>query len=194
MAIDAETIKTGFNKLPGYQKILIMVAFFLLIIGLYVYLRYMPKMEELGAMEQKLVGLQTKLSQSKAVANNLPRFQADFDQLKEKLAFALITLPSSDEIPKLIKDMESLGQSSGVDFKSLKLLDDVPKGFYAEVPIELKLVGGYHDVGVFFNKLSNLPRMINISKVNIGSPKNVGGKIELITSCRATTFKFLEGK
>ncbi len=194
MAIDAETIKAGFNKLPGYQKILVIVACFLIIIGLYVYLRYMPKMEELEGKQRNLAGLQTKLSQSKAVANNLPRFEAEFDQLKEKLAVALISLPSSDEVPKLIKDMESIGEDAGVRFISLKLLADIPKGFYAEVPVDMTLTGGYHDMGVFFNKLSTLPRIINISKIRIGSPKNVGGKIELNISCRATTFKFLEGK
>jgi len=194
MALDLETIKAGFGKLPRYQKGLIIGVAFVILIGLYVYLMFMPKQVELDGLQKKLSGLQTKLSQSKAVASDLPRFEAEFAELKEKLALALIPLPSSDEIPKLLKDMESLGNDAGIRFQSLKLLDDIPKGFYAEVPVDLKLAGGYHDMGVFFDKLSHLPRIVNISKVSIGSPKNVGGKIELAISCRATTFKFLEGK
>lgn len=192
LGFDTEKIKSGYLKLPDYQKVLITFVVMAAIGGLYFYFLYMPKQKELASLRPKLAKMQSDLSQSRAVADDLPRFESEAKELNEKLARALKQLPSSDEIPRLLKDMESLGKESGVEFKSLRLLKDVPRDFYAEVPVDLKLSGGYHDTAVFYDKLSNLPRIINVSNLSFGSPKDVAGKIVLDISCRATTFKFLE--
>ena len=154
----------------------------------------MPMLESLEGIEKKLSDLQAKVSQVRAVANELPKFEEEHKKVKERLAKALTQLPGSDEIPKLLKDMETLGRSAGVEFVSISLKKEHKKSFYAEVPIALTMVGIYHDVAVFFDKLSKLPRIVNVSKLAIAKPKMLDGRLVLSLSCVATTYKFVEKK
>lgn len=194
MDLDVESIKAGYFKLPEYQKILVSFSFVLVIAGLYVYLLYMPLLESLGGLEKKLSDLQGKVSQVRAVASELPRFEEDHKKVKDLLATALTQLPGSDEIPKLLKDMETLGRTAGVEFVSISLKKERQKSFYAEVPIALKMMGLYHDIAVFFDKLSKLPRIVNVSKIAIAKPKIIEGRLVLSLDCIATTYKFVEKK
>jgi len=192
MDLTKDAILNGYIKLPDYQKILISAGIMLLLGGAYFYFLYMPKMEELEESRKKLADLQTKVSQVRAVAETLPKFEAEHKIVGEKLEKALTQLPSSDELPKLIRDMENLGRSAGVAFQSLQLGKEVPKAFYAEVPVKLKLTGVYHDIAMFFDKLSQLPRIINVSDIDFGKPKSEEGKMLLDINCVATTYKFIE--
>ena len=194
MDLNAENIKAGYFKLPEYQKILISFSLILVIAGLYVYLLYMPMLESLGNLEKKLSDVQTKVSQVRAVANELPKFEEEHKKVMERLARALTQLPGNDEIPKLLKDMENLGNSAGVEFVSISLKKERIKSFYAEVPIALKMNGLYHDIAVFFDKLSKLPRIVNISDIAIAKPKMLEGRLILSLDCVATTYKFIEKK
>ena len=194
MDLDVESIKAGYFKLPEYQKILISFSVVLIVAGLYVYLLYLPMLESLGVLEEKLSKLQTKVSQVRAVANELPKFEEEHEKVKELLAEALTQLPGNDEIPKLLKDMEALGNSAGVQFVSISLKKERRKSFYAEVPIALKMVGLYHDIAVFFDKLSKLPRIVNVSGIVIAKPKMIEGRLVLSLNCVATTYKFVEKK
>ena len=77
MAIDAESIKSSYDKVPENQKILIPVALAAILGGLYFYLMYMPLQEKEVSLQRNLKEMQTKLNQSKAVAANLPRFESE---------------------------------------------------------------------------------------------------------------------
>jgi type IV pilus assembly protein PilO len=66
--------------------------------------------------------------------------------------------------------------------------------FYARVPLELTMLGSYHNVATFFDKLSKLDRIINILNFSMGDVKERGGETVVKTSCLATTFRFLETK
>lgn len=191
MDLNLESIKSSYEKLPENQKMLIPLVLVALLGGLYFYYMYMPMQEKEVSLGKKLTQMQTKLKQSQAVAANLPRFEAEAKVMNEKLNEALKQLPGGDEIPALLKSMESLGNKSGVEFSSVTLRGDINRGFYAEVPVDLKLNAGYHEFAIFMDKLSNLDRIINISKISLGKPKNEDGKINLSITCRATTYKFL---
>lgn len=191
MAIDADSIKSSFEKLSDNQKMLVPLVIVALLGGLYFYYMYMPMQVEEESLQKKLTAMQKKLSQSQAVAADLPRFKAEAKVQRAKLAEALTKLPGSDEIPALLKNMEMLGENTGVEFLSLKMKGEAPRGFYAEVPVDLKLTAGYHEFAIFMDKLSKLPRIINITNIKLGKPKNRGGKVILSVTCRATTYKFL---
>lgn len=191
MAINADIIKSSYDKLPDNQKILIPLVIVALLGGLYFYYMYMPMQVEEAALGKKLTKMQKKLSQSQAVAADLPRFKAEANAQKVKLEEALTKLPGSDEIPALLKSMEMLGENSGVDFMSVQIKGEAARGFYAEVPVDLKLMAGYHEFAIFMDKLSKLPRIINISNIKLGAPKDKGGRVILSVDCRATTYKFL---
>ena len=194
MDLNIETIKAAYLKLPDYQKILVSLGLVLLILGLYIYLFYMPMLDNLAGLERKYVESQKKVNQVRAVAKELPKFEEEHKKVMERLGEALTQLPGSDEIPKLLKDMEVLANTAGVEFLSISLKKEHMKAFYAEVPVALTLSGLYHDIAVFFDTLSKLPRIVNISKIVISKPKMLDGKLILNLSCIATTYKFIEKK
>jgi type IV pilus assembly protein PilO len=194
LELKGDKIKEGYLALPEYQKILITFVALAILIGLFVWFMYMPKMADLESLETKLKGMESTVSQNRAVEASLPKFEAEHAKLGRELAKALTQLPSSDEIPRLLQDMEVIGNKASVEFKKLKLAKDIPRGFYVEVPVDLNLYGSYHDLATFFDRLSGLPRIINISRVNFSSPKSEKGKIMLNATCRASIFKFAEKK
>ncbi len=190
MDITVESIK----KLPVKQKAYILVGLLALISGLYWYLVYSPKTVELTGLVASLEKLQAELSESKAIAADLPKFKEEVERLNELLKKALLELPDKKEIPSLLTNISNLGTESGLEFLRFKPLSEAPSGFYAKVPVEINVKGTFHEVATFFDKVSKLPRIVNITQVNMGGAKEEGGRIVLTTSCLATTYRFIEGE
>ncbi|OHB33610.1 MAG: hypothetical protein A2X84_14120 [Desulfuromonadaceae bacterium GWC2_58_13] len=180
-------------KLPAYQRGLILLAFMLAIAGLFVYLLYLPLQEEYAGLEKKNNSLQDKLQEDQRIADNLPKFKAEFEKMEVLLGDALKELPNDKEIPNLLTSITSMAKESGLEVIRFKPGGERPKGFYAEVPVELKLVGSYHEVALFSDAVGKLPRIVNLNNLSLGNPKDVGGRTVLSIDCLATTFRFIEG-
>mgnify|MGYP001561355988 FL=1 len=181
-------------KLPAKQKAYILIGIFVLIAGLYWYLRYNPKSAELAELNVRLEKLQAELNESKAIAADLPRFKAEVARLNDELKKALLELPDKREIPSLLTNISKLGIESGLEFIRFKPMSEIPSGFYAKVPVEISLKGTYHEVATFFDKVSKLSRIVNITNISMSGAKEEGGKIILTTPCLATTYRFIEGE
>mgnify|MGYP001579547892 CR=1 FL=1 len=181
-------------KLPAKQKAYILIGIFVLIAGLYWYLRYNPKSAELAELNVRLEKLQAELNESKAIAADLPRFKEEVARLNDELKKALLELPDKREIPSLLTNISKLGIESGLEFIRFKPMSEIPSGFYAKVPVEISLKGTYHEVATFFDKVSKLSRIVNITNISMSGAKEEGGKIILTTPCLATTYRFIEGE
>jgi type IV pilus assembly protein PilO len=79
-----------------------------------------------------------------------------------------------------------------LDVLRFKPSSEVAKGFYAEVPVDLKLTGSYHQAGAFFDAVSKMERIVNIQGLTLGGAKDVDGRTALSIDCRAITFRFIE--
>ena len=90
-----------------------------------------------------------------------------------------ILLPKESEIPKLLTDISALGRNAGLDFLTFKPLADIPKDFYAEIPVTINVRGPYHNMGYFFDQVSKLARIVSVSNVKMSSPKKEGGEMLL---------------
>lgn len=188
MAITLDTIV----KLPKSRKILILACLLVGLLGLYGYLVYIPTSEELEKKKAEMSKLETQLRELRTVAANMKRFQAEAAKLREELGLAMAQLPTSKEIPSLLANVSNLGKEAGLEFLLFRPTPEVNREFYAEIPVELKIRGTYNDVAVFFDKVGKLPRIVNIADVTMEGAKEVHGRWEIITSCTATTFKFIE--
>jgi type IV pilus assembly protein PilO len=180
-------------KLPAYQRVLILCALLLVLAGGFVYLVYLPKQEEYRGLQDQNRSLQAKLQEDRRIADNLPKFKAEYEKMQRQLEQALTELPNEREIPTLLTSIASLAKDNGLDVLRFRPGGENRKGFYAEVPVSLQLVGSYHDVALFFQAVGDLSRIVNISNLTIGNPKNVEGRTLLSVDCLATTFRFLEG-
>ncbi len=180
-----------FLKRPKYQRALMLVGVLLLVVVLFVYLFYAPLMAEHEKLVKQSDTLQAKLVNDRRIAGNLPIFKAEYAKMEENLEQALTELPNDREIPKLLTSIASSAKENGLNVLLFRPGGEQPKGFYAEVPVTLKLTGSFHQVARFFYSVGTLPRIVNISDVKMGGAEDLGGRLVLKVDCLATTFRFL---
>ena len=185
-------------KLSAPKKILILVGILAVITGLYFYAFFNPRQEELKVLKDDLNKLAKELNESKAITRDLKKFKEQVDFLNVELTNALTQLPNEKEIPEILKNITSLGKESNLEFTLFKPKPEEPQQFYAKVPIELVVLGSYHNTGIFFDKMSRLPRIINVVDFNMSRTKDIKGKLEnevlVKTSCVVNTYRFIERK
>ena len=164
----------------------------LVVVGAYGYFLYLPASHELAKVEQEHLQLQRKLSEVRAVAANEQAVRDEIAALEKKLTVALRQLPDSKELPVLLTDVTSLGKNAGLDFRAFRPQQEVRKAFYAEVPIDIEFSGNFHDIAVFFDQLARLPRIVNISELDMSIKKETSTGTLLSVEGKATTFRFVE--
>jgi type IV pilus assembly protein PilO len=176
------------EKLSRLQRILIYAGTFLVLVGSVVYFLYMPKMETISTMEKEKVALDDKLVKARRNAAKLPRLKKEMKGVEGKYRIVMKALPEKEEIPSLLTSISQAGQSAGLDFLLFQPRGEKKKQFYAEIPVSIRVEGGYHNVAMFFDHVAALPRIVNIQNV-VMAPK---GGDKLNTSCSAVTYKFIE--
>lgn len=179
-------------RLPRYKRILILLGLVLVVVAGFVYGLYLPQQAELDAIRQETAALEAKVQEGRRIAADLPKFKAEYEKMQEQLKLALTELPDSKEIPTLLTGIATRARDNGLSVLRFKPGNEVPKGFYADVPVELKLSGSFHEFAMFFASVGNMSRIVNISNLNMGNPKQEGRRTELSVDCLATTFRFLE--
>ena len=182
----------SFLRRPAYQRFLALVVLMsLVVVGFYFGL-YQGQIEEMKSLESQISSLNSKLAESQRIAANLPKFKAEYERLQAQLNDALSELPDKKEIPTLLRSIGKLASDQGLDVLEFKPAPEINKGFYAEVPVNLKFRGAYHDVAMFFDAVGKLSRIVNIDQLKMGQPKVVNDQTLLSIDCRATTFRFVE--
>lgn len=181
-------------KLPTKQKVALLALVLLLEGAALFYGLLQPRREEHAALQTKVEDLQRQIQESRRIANNLPRFKSEYEQLKKDLDAALTELPNSKEIPSLLTSISNAGKQSGLEFLLFRPKPEVPREFYAEVPVDIAVSGTFYNVAEFFVAVARLPRIVNINNLNFSEIRTVGGRNVLKVNCLATTFRFLEKK
>ena len=192
MAIDLSTYFDKISKLRMIHRILIFAGTIVLIVGLYIWLVYIPKTGEIKTIKSELDGLERNIRIAKVRANNLKRLEADLAKAQGDLKVAIKLLPTTSEIPSLLKNITKLGNDSNLEFLLFRPEKQVSKEFYVEIPVSIEVLGSYHDVAIFFDKVGKLDRIVNVVNVNMIPIKELSTTLK--TSCKATTYKFKEGK
>ena len=181
-------------RLPRLQKAGILCGAVLLIFGLYWFLVYRDYSAKLDARQAVLTKKQQELNEQMVILADLPKFKKETADMKSKRQKALEQLPNEKDIDRLLEDISSLAIDSGLEILLFKPEQEVKRNFYAEIPVELKLSGSYHDLALFYDKIANLPRIVNVSELLIEKPQEVDGRNILQASCTAKTYKFIEEK
>jgi type IV pilus assembly protein PilO len=184
-------------KLSTSKKVAILVVLICLVIGLYAYAFFIPQQDELSRLKGELNNLVRDLNESKAIAKDLEKFKQQVAQLNIELTSALTQLPNEKEIPEILKNISALGKESKLNFTLFRPKPEEPQQFYAKVPIELVFLGNYHNTGIFFDKVSKLPRIINVVNFSMARAQavdKVKADEELLvkTSCLVNTYRFIE--
>ena len=191
MALD---LKGMFGNIPPRQRYLLLGVIGAGIVAAYVYLLMLPLWESKSKLELDLQKLQADLEQKRMIAANLPKLEEEIKALGKQLEVALVKLPEEKEIPKLLTQVNTLGLQSGLEFLLFRPAAPVKKGFYAEVPIDIRVEGEYHTLATFLDRVSKLERIVNVADLRINplsaQKQQIGRTIS--ADFKATTFTFLE--
>jgi type IV pilus assembly protein PilO len=193
MAIKMDAI----YKLPTSKKVAILVVIICVVIGLYAYAFFIPQRDELNALKGELNNLARQLNESKAIEKEFEKYKEQVKKLDAEFMNALTQLPNEKEIPEILRNISALGKESKLNFTLFRPKPEEPQQFYARVPIELVFLGNYHNTGIFFDRVSKLPRIINVVNFNMIRAKDLDkskGEPELLvrTSCLVNTYRFIE--
>ena len=145
-----------------------------------------------GKVEQakrKEIELRNSFEFKQQKAANLPALKQQLKDIEETFGDLLKRLPSKSEIGELLVDISQQGLGAGLEFELFKPGDEQPRDFYAEVPIEIKVIGSYHQFGNFISGVSDLPRIVTNNKLVIYRDKKEG---EMILETVAKTYRYLD--
>lgn len=184
-------------ELPSSKKILILIGILCVITGMYFYLFFIPLQNDMKVLKTELDKLVKELNEGRMITRDLEKFKGQVEKLNAELTSALTQLPNEKEIPEILKSISRLGKESNLEFTLFKPKPEEPQQFYARVPIDLVMVGSFHNTGLFFDKIGKLPRIINVVDFNMTRVKEVKGRetdIVIKTSCLITTYRFMERK
>jgi type IV pilus assembly protein PilO len=176
------------SELSKIQRIMICVGVFVVIFVLFWFLSYWPRWQSIGKLDAEHKRLSADLTRSKKNAQQLESLRKEFESKQRDFNMVMKSLPEKEEISSLLTGVSQSGQQSGLEFLLFQPQGDVNKNFYAEIPVSIRVQGGYHNVAQFFDKVANLSRIVNIRNIQISRDKSGA----LTTSCEAVTYKFIE--
>jgi type IV pilus assembly protein PilO len=178
-------------KLPKGARIGILVVIGALLCAGYYFGSYQADAQELARLRGEEANLQRKLSEVRLIAGNIVEFEAEIEALEVKLKKALRQLPNEKQLEVLLTDISNLGKTAGVEIRSFQRQQEIFHDFYAEVPIAIQIDGEYHDIGKFFELLSQLKRIVNMGSLKIGVGTESLESTRLTVNGTATTFRFV---
>lgn len=150
-----------------------------------------------GALEQQQASEQALREQfsSKAFqAANLEVYKSQMKEMEESFGTLLRQLPGDTEVPGLLEDITRTGLGSGLEFEEIKLQPEVVQQFYIELPIQIVVIGGYHDLATFVSGVASLPRIVTLHDFHVEIPKLQNGEAastsKLRMSVLAKTYRY----
>jgi type IV pilus assembly protein PilO len=182
------------SRLPIGARLGIMAAVGVLVGAIYYFTTYQDAKRSLETLHAKELELERKLSEVRSVASNIAAFEEEIANLEIRLAQVVQQLPNDKELEVLLTDVSNLGKKAGIEIKSFRRREEKVHDFYAEVPIDLVLEGDYHDIARFFDLVSRLPRIVNVSSLQIKVRKESLEGTSLSVEGTATTFRFVGDK
>ena len=180
-----------FFELSFSQRILIYGAVFLLLAALYWYVFYQPLVTQIDAARSRQSELEAEQAQLKSKLKDPQKLREDIAETEAKFKEATTQLPEQKEIPELLRQVSNLGRDSGLEITLFRQQTETLQDLYAEVPVEMAVRGGYHQIALFFEKVRHLARIVNISDIGIKNPQMVDGRLQVDASFFATTYRFL---
>jgi type IV pilus assembly protein PilO len=180
------------GRWPLPFRIAVIVLVFIVASGLGIYFFIVkdkaPLLERAQAEEQEL---RTTFVNKQRKAANYNAYKAQLAQIEQSFGTMLRQLPGETEIPNLIVDISQTGLAAGLQEKLFVPQAEIPKDFYAEKPIKIRLTGSYHEIGNFVSGIAALPRIVTLHDINI-VPESQEVYDELSMEVTAQTYRYID--
>ena len=179
-------------RLPRQQKVAILAGLilFLLILG-YFYV-YLPGDEKLAKLAEEVQSVRSDRDKKRALSANLPKLQKELQEWDSKLKAAVAQLPDRKEIPDLLSSLSTKAREAGLEILLFRPRAENFQEFYAEIPVDIVVRGGFFNAVTFFNEVGKLSRLVNIDNIDLKNPKVGSEPVILDISTLATTYRFLD--
>ena len=148
-----------------------------------------PLLEKAEADE---VDLRAQFESKQQRAANLDAYKAQLGEMERSFGAMLRQLPGKTEVPNLLVDISQTGLAAGLQEKLFQPGSEKSNGFYAELPIKIRLVGSYHDFGSFVSGIAALPRIVTLHDIQIAPVDAKGGYDNLTMDVTAKTYRYIE--
>lgn len=180
------------NKLPWYGQVgLFLVLALAALAGFYYY--YVGPLEaDFEARRQQLATLRASILKAQTTGRRLAEFQAQVKDLETRLESLKPILPETKDYGELARRIDDLARQSNIRVQGIKPLAIVSKQLHSEWPVGLQVEGTYHNLGYFFDKISNFPRIIHIGDLSIRAKEPPTQTATMLADFTATTFVLLE--
>ncbi|MFN3163002.1 MAG: type 4a pilus biogenesis protein PilO [Pseudohongiellaceae bacterium] len=154
---------------PVAVKVLITLVVFGGVLTAGYFLHVQNLQEELQAVAASENQLRVEFEQKAFLASNLEEYRAQTVEMEESFNELLLQLPSQTEVPGLVDDVTSTGEGSGLQFDNIALQPEAVQEFYIELPIDIDVVGDYHDFGTFVSGVASLDRIVTLHDFSIST-------------------------
>ena len=180
------------GRWPAAFRVAVIILVFLAVLVLGIWFTIIkdkhPQLQRAQNDEQEL-RLTFENKQRKAA--NYDDYKAQLAEIEQSFGTMLRQLPGETEIPSLIVDISQTGLAAGLQEKLFQPQSEIPRDFYAEKPINIRLTGGYHEIGNFVSGIAALPRIVTLHNINI-TPENADSFDSLSMDVVAQTYRYLD--
>ena len=199
MAIDLKL-----KDMPQYGRIMIMAVPALILAVLFIVLIYTPRTTEIKTLDSAIEKLDSEIATAEVKTRRLAELKKENEKLKMQLAELKLMMPEEREVSVLLKQVSDLGLTSGLAILLWKPSATISKtskkssaeqgdeNIYVEIPVDVEMVGEYHNFGVFFSYVSRLKRIVNIKNIKMASEKKKETASLIKANFTASTFSAVE--
>jgi type IV pilus assembly protein PilO len=142
--------------------------------------------------QTRLTALRGDIARGVATARRLPEFETQVAQLEQRLENLSQVLPEEKDVADILRRIQGLATQSNLSIQRFTPTAVVQQALYAEIPYRLQAEGTYHNLGLFFDRISKFPRIISVSEIWIRAKNPVEANATILAECVATTFVLQE--
>jgi type IV pilus assembly protein PilO len=175
---------------PKAAKIVLSIFLVVLVLSLGYVLMISDQIKQLERVTAQELTLKQEYQAKYHVAANLEVFEQQMIEAEAMFAKQLKSLPESHETPGLLDDITFVGTTTGLDFVKLNWQPEIEQEIYVELPIDIEVLGSYHEFGEFVSRIAGLPRIVTLHNFDINLQKQASG--DLILKLQAKTYRYRE--
>lgn len=176
---------------PVAVRGIVCVLLFVLVLVLGYFLHLTTLQDDLERQKREEITLREQFESKVRQAANLEAYKEQMLIMEASFDALLRQLPSDTEVPGLLEDITSAGLNSGLEFEEIKLQPEIAQQFYIELPIQIKVFGGYHELATFVSAVASMPRIVTLHDFAI-EPAKAGSSSRLAMNILVKTYRYRE--
>ena len=188
----ANPISNALSRLPWYGQLGVFIVMSGILAGVFYYYVETPAQEAMNVQRTELAGIQQRIAAGTAAARRLPEFRKEIAELEARLEVLKPILPTERDAGDLLRRVQTLAVQSNLTILGFRPQAITLNEMHAEWPISLQLEGNYHNLGLFLDKVSKFPRIINVGALNLGAKSPPEAQASMNIGLTATTFVLID--